>query len=414
MQQARRRGKRRRFKPLRRLLLIATIFLLMYGTFSLGKWTYNVALAPRIKYTTVQVVDQPLYQGKAVVVRDELVIAAPKNGVLNILIDGQSKVKSGQPIFELVDQSLLVSIDKQLAEEAAKILGKTSQTDDAVQFKKDQLSSALTKIRQLSLRYTSLLNQKKGDEATRAFRDLESASKAADKLQQEYDLITRSQTQYEDKRQELLGQRALAVTSVAAPLNGIVSYRTDGMENRLKAADVTDATLTMLRQVKGVQATAANGIKMSAGQAVATIIESGHLTLMLETKTLGSTSGAVEVVFADEVLNAEITAYTSTSEEDTYIVTLRVTQPPVSMLEERLVEISLRAKGEVLVAIPKSAMWENEAKTYVYVPSSEGVHTFKEVFLRQTLSKSVIVAGLDVGETVVTNPKLVAQKGTSQ
>ena len=157
MQQTRRPGKKHRFKPLRRLLLIVILFLLVYGIFSFGKWTYRVALAPRVKYATVQVFDQSLYQGKAVVVRDELVVAAPKGGVLNILIEGQSRVSAGQPIFELVDQSLLSAIDKQLADEAARILGKSSQTDDAVQFKKDELSSALGTVRHLTMSYASLL-----------------------------------------------------------------------------------------------------------------------------------------------------------------------------------------------------------------------------------------------------------------
>ena len=113
--------------------------MLVYGIFSFGQWAYRVALAPRVKYSTAQAVDQSLYEGKAVVIRDELVIAAPKGGVINILVDGQAKVEAGQPIFELVDQSLLSSIDKQLADEAAKIVGESSQTDDAVQFKRDQL-----------------------------------------------------------------------------------------------------------------------------------------------------------------------------------------------------------------------------------------------------------------------------------
>lgn len=410
MQQARRRGKRHRFKPLRRLLLIAILFLLVYGIFSFGKWTYRVALAPRVKYTTAQAFDQSFFQGKAVVVRDELVIAAPKGGVLNILIDGQSRVQAGQPIFELVDQSLLSSIDKQLADEAAKIIGKSSQTDDAVQFKKDQLSNALGTVRQLTMRYTSLLNQKLVDDAQRAFKDLESAHKTADKLQHEYGLVARSQDQYEAKRQELLSQRGLAITSITAPLNGIVSYRTDSLESKLKSTDVTNVTLMMLRQIKSMQTNVINGSKISAGQAVATIIEEDYVTLLLETKSVGELSGSVEVVFSGEVLSASIVGNRPTAEEGIRIVVLKLTKPPLNMLDERLVEISLRAKGEILVSIPKSTIWENDAKTYVYIPTVDGGHTFKEVFLRQTQSKSVIVAGLSLGEKVVTNPKLVAQK----
>ena len=75
--------------------------------------------------------------------------------------------------------------------------------------------------------------------------------------------------------------------------------------------------------------------------------------------------------------------------------------------------ISLRTKGEVLVSIPKSAIWENDAKTFVGVPTKDGGHVFKEVLVRQTNSKSAIVAGLNLGETIVINPRLVAQKEAS-
>ncbi|MBS3951133.1 MAG: hypothetical protein KGZ53_10815 [Peptococcaceae bacterium] len=413
MQQARRR-KKFRFKPLRRLLLLAIFFLLVYGILRFGQWTYHIALAPRVKYATVQAVDQSLYQGKAVVVRDELVIAAPKGGIINILVEDQTKVQAGQPIFELVDQSLLSSIDKQLADEAARILGKSSQTDDAVQVKKDQLSSALITVRQVTLRYASLLNQKQVDGAKQTFEDLESAHRTADKIQQEYDLVARSQEQYEAKRQELLSQRSMAITSITAPLNGVVSYRTDDLESKLNVVELTDVTVTMLRKIKGIERNVSNGDRVDAGQAVATVINDGHITLLLETKSLGDLKGAVEVVFSGEVLAADIAANIPTAEEGIHIVALQMTIPPATMLDERLVEISLRAKGDLLVSIPKSAIWEKDDKTYVYIPTDDGAHIFKEVLLRQTLSKSVIVAGLNIGETVVTNPKLVAQKEASK
>lgn len=388
--------------------------MLVYGIFSFGQWTYRVALAPRVKYATAQTVDQSLYEGKAVVVRDEFIMAAPKGGVINILIEGQTKVEAGQPIFELVDQSLLSSIDKQLADEATKIAGKSSQTDDAVQFKRNQLSSALETVRQLTMRYVLLLNQKLVEDATRAFKDLESAQKHADKVQQEYNLVTRSQEQYEAKRQELLSQRILAITSITAPLRGVVSYKTDGLDSKLDAANIANMTLTTLRQVKGMQVSVNNGEKINAGQVVASIIDVGQITLLLEAKALGELSGDVEVVFSGDVLDANIEANVPTAEEGIFIVALKITTPPEDMLTERLVEISLRAKGETLVSIPKSAIWEADGKTLVYIHTDDGLHTFKEVMLRQTVGKSVVVAGLSMGETVVTNPKLVAQKEVSK
>ena len=133
-------------------------------------------------------------------------------------------------------------------------------------------------------------------------------------------------------------------------------------------------------------------------------------SLLLEAKALGELSGEVEVVFSGDVLDAKIEANVPTAEEGIFIVALKITTPPEDMLTERLVEISFRAKGETLVSIPKSAIWDNDGKTWVYIPTDDGVHTGKEVLLRQTVGKSVIVAGLIIGETVATNPKLVAQK----
>jgi len=411
LQQApRRKKKKRRFKPLRRLLLVAILFLIMYGLFSAGKWVYGTLFSPRVKYTTVQAVDQSFYKGKAVVARDEFIIAAPKGGVVNKLVDHSSTIQAGQMILEIVDQALLSSIEKQLAEEAKKILDSSVQTDDAIQFKKDQLASSLSKVRVLSMEYAELVAKMEITKARQVFKELESAQKAADKTRQEYDLVASSQEQYETRRQELLNQRQQAIQPVVTPLNGVVSYMVDSFEGKLKPSDLNSMTLTTLKQVTSTYKSTENGVKVNAGQPVAKIVDDSFVYLLIETKAVEQFSGDLQCLIADEVIPITVFTKLPTSESGVHIVILKVISPPRALLEQRIIDTTIRSESETLVSIPRAAVWEDEGHAWVYVKATDG-HLAKTVSMVQTSGNLYVVSGLSLGDTVVTNPKLVQKQG---
>lgn len=414
MPQALRRKKKRRFRFLRRLLFVAVVFMLLYGIFRLGVFGYRSIFVPPVRYAIAQAVEQPLYTGKAVILRDDFPIAAPKGGIVNLLLPEQTQVQSGQSILEIVDQTLLSAIDKQLADEAAELVGVSSQTNDAISFKQSQLATALNDIRDLSQSYAELLGRKETEGATRVYNELVAAHKNAAEIQQQYDYVTRSQEQYDLRRQDLLEQRSQAISLVTSPLQGIVRFQLDGWEAQLKPAKTTEVTLAILRQIKGEQRAVVNGDRVAAGQAVAVICEENAVILMFETKSLLVAPGSVDVVFSEQVLPVHALSKQPTGEEGVSIVAMEIQNPPASLLTGRVVEITVQARGVALVSIPASALVTSGDKVNVYVKTATGEHVLTEVVVSQTLGKSVVVLGLKSGDTVITTPSRIEDEGGPQ
>lgn len=399
----RQRRKKRRFRPLRRLLLIFIILGLMYGMFAASRAVYRLAF-PAIRYHKAALVEDPILKGRAVVLREELVVAAPRAGVLNVLLDNGARVLAGQTVFELVDKNLLTAIDKQLAEEAAKATGKAAETEDVYNHKRSQLAQAQAVVRAHTVRYSNYIRLGSRLEADRVFRELEQAQQTAAKFMQEYDFASRSQEQYEARRKELLSQRQRAILSVTAPVPGIISFSTDGLESSLKASGYRNVTLSALRQVKNEQKSFKNNDVIAAGQAVCTIIDSSSAVLLLEAKSLGALPEALEVTYAGSVMPVELLSNTPTSEDKVSILALRVLSPSLEMLS-RTIEVTIRARGEALCSIPARAVIPRGSGSVVYVRSPSGQIEERLVVVRSTRGKLAIVTGLNPDEVVVTTPQ---------
>lgn len=401
---SRQRRKKRRFRPLRRLLLILIVLGLIYGLFGAGRAAYRLVF-PTVSYQKAVLVEAPILKSRAVVLREELVIAAPRAGLLNILLDNGSGVQAGKPVFELVDKTLLTAIEKQLAEEAAKVTGKSSETDDVINHKRVQLADAQASVRALSARYAGYIRVGNRFEADRVFRELQKAQQSAAKLAQEYEFASRSQEQYETRRAELLAQRKQAILTVTAPVSGIVCFSTDGLESTLKAGEHRNVTVEALRQVKNAPKSLKNNDFIPAGQAVCTIIDPTCVVLLLEVKSLEALPAAVDAVHRDKVIPVEVLSITPSGEEKVSILALRVTRPSPELLMSRTVEISLKARGEVLCSIPASAIVSEGTRSVVYVRNPSGQIEERLVLVRTARGRLATVSGLNPGEVVVTTPK---------
>ena len=409
-QRFRKKPKRRRFRPLRRLLLIAILGLLIYGLVNSGLWVYKVALTPRIRLATAELAPQVAsYSANAVVVRDEVVVVASRAGTLRHVADHMVEVSANQPILEMVDMPLLLAIDQQLAEEEKKYLEVAAQSDDYLEHKASQLTSALAEIRLLAARYATLLRNQDSSQASTVFKDLERVARSVDKLQSEYEQANRSAGQFESVQAVLLEQRQTAFFTVTAPVFGLVSYRIDDLGSQLRPSNMSSIELDFLRQISDGTTTMEDGLIIAAGQPVCAIITPREVYLLLEVEEGPrlDLESDFEVTVHDELISASFMKRVPTGEEGTYIYLYAVGDAPQVLLENRVVPVDIRSLGSVAVSIPKQAIVTVDGVDMVYGPNDDDIIAEYPVVVREVKGNRAIVLGLTPGQNIVSTPRLV-------
>ncbi len=406
----RKKPKRRRFRPLRRLLLISILGLLIYGLISSGLWVYTVVFTPRIRLATVELAPQVAsYSANAVVVRDEVVVVASRAGTLRHVADHMVEVRASQPILEMLDMPLLTAIDKQLAEEEKKYLDVVAQSDDYLEHKASQLTSALAEIRSLAARYATLLRNQDSSQASTVFKDLERVARSVDKLQSEYEQANRSVGQFESVQAVLLEQRQSAIFTVTAPVNGLVSYRIDALGSQLRPSIMNSIELDFFRQISDETTTMENGLIIAAGQPVCAIINPSEVYLLFEVREGPrlDLESSFEVTVQGELINATFIQRIATEEEGTYIYLYAVGDAPQVLLERRVVPTDIRSLGFVTVSIPKQAIVTVDGVDMVYGPNDFDVIAEYPVVVLEVKGNRAIVFGLTPGQDIVSTPRLV-------
>lgn len=402
------RRRKRRLRPLRRLLLLLLIFGLVYGVYSCSRFAYR-AVFPELRLQEAVAAGEPLLAGQAVVLRDEVVVAAQRAGVLNQLRLHGSRIAAGELMFEIVDVNRLEAVDRQLAEEAERLAAHQAQSPEVITHLREQVAAAQADVRELSARYAYYLRTGDSTEAGRLFSSLQTAHRAAQAQREKYDFATRSQEQYAARRQELQNQRRQAILSVTSPLSGVLSYALDGREGELQTDDYRSLPLATVRQITGNPQALRNMAVVNAGQVIASVIDSRRAVLLMEADTV-ALGGEVEVLYQDTVLTASVLSNEGNA-SGSGLVALGLTDPPESLLTARVVHISVQPQGEILTRIPVSAVVTHETGDVVYVQSAGGEIEVRMVHVRQRRDGTAVVSGLAVNESVVTNPKALQAEG---
>lgn len=399
------RRRRRRFRPLRRLLLLLVIVGLVYGAYSCSRLVYSTAF-PKLRLEQAVLADEPLFAGQAVVLRDEVVVAAERAGMLNQLHLHADNISAGEVMFEIVDVNRLAAIDRQLADEAERMAASQAQSSEVIAHLRSQVAAAQTAVRDLTVRYASYLRANDSVRALRVFSDLEVANRKAQASKEEYIFAARSQEQYAARREELQNQRRQAIHSVTSPLSGVLNFALDGWEDELRTADYHSLPLATFRQIKRNPRARQNMDIIQAGQVVGSIVDSRRAVLLFEAGAV-ALGGEVEVVYGESVLTARVLSAAVQDGASSGLVALSLINPPASLLTARVVNISVRPQGEVLTKIPLRAVVARDNRDIVYVQSDGGELEQRVVHVRQRRAGLAIVSGLNAEESVVSNPQAV-------
>ncbi|MBT9177482.1 MAG: hypothetical protein DDT20_01815 [Firmicutes bacterium] len=403
------RRRKRRFRPLRRLLLLLIIVGLGYGLFSCSRLAYRT-LFPALRVQPAVLAKAPLLTGRAVVLRDELAVVAERAGLLNQLREHGSSISAGEIVFEIVDANRLASIDRQLAHEAKRMATSQAQSPEVITHLRTQLTAAQAAVRELATRYAYYLRVGDSTEATRAFTELRVAHGKAQASREEYTFAARSLEQYAARRAELQNQRRQAILSVTSPLAGVLNFALDGWENKLRVDDYGLLPLATVRQVNRNPSALENMDALKAGQVIGSIIDPRRVVLLMEASSV-ALGGAVEVAYGEVVLTASVLSRAINDGTVSGLVALRVTDPPVSLLTTRIAQVSVQPQGEILTEIPLRAVLTRENGDMVYVQTADGELEERTVLVRQRRAGIAVVSGLGALELVVTNPKaLLAER----
>ena len=396
--------RKRRFRPLRRLLLLLVIVGLGYGLFSCSRVAFRTVF-PELRVERVVLANEPLLAGKAVVLRDEVVVAAERAGVLNQLHMHGSSISAGEIMFEIVDVNRLVAIDRQLADEAERMATSQAQSAEVIAHLSTELAAAQAVVRDLATRYAFYLRNGDSTQAVRTFADLSAANRTAQNAREEYTFAARSQEQFAARRAELQNQRRQAILSVASPLSGVLNFALDGWEDELRVDDYRSLPLATFRQVSRNPNALGNMDTIAAGQAIGSIVDPKRVVLLLEAGSVALGS-EVEVVYGQAVLAASVSSLV-TDGGSSSLIALDVADPPASLLTTRIAQVSVQPQGETLTRIPLRALLTRDAKDVVYVQTASGELEERTVLVRQRHAGRAVVSGLSADELVVTNPKAV-------
>jgi len=399
---SKRRRARRRLRVAKRLLLIVLVGILVYGVFNLVSVAYRRVVYPPVRYQQAQAVDTAVFAGQALVLRDELALVAAQAGVLNILVDHGAKVQTGQSLFEIVDKSLLSSIDEQLALTSDESPGEVAPEAVIVE-RRQQLLHAQQSVRTLAGEVALGVRSSDAGVVAKAMRELTRARQNAQKKEQEYAFVTRSHTLQEERRSALLVQRQQAIHVVRASTPGYLSFVPDESIGALPISEYASVTIDMVRQQRSVVAARPNGERVPAGQAVGVVIDPSHAMLIFEAPETIALPQLVDVAIGDTVMLAQALPPLLTEVEGKVLVPLRLESPPLAPLLQRNVQLVVRPRGELVSSIPSSALVIGE-ETIVFVKADTGEHLERIVRVVLTKGNRTHVTGLNPLETVVVNP----------
>jgi len=392
-------------------LLLFLIAGIGYGVFSCARFVSRTVF-PEVRVERALLANEPLLSGRAVVLRDEVVVVAERAGVLNRLHEHGQTISAGEVMFEIVDRNRLVAIDRQLEEEAQQMETTAAQSAEIITHRRTELAQAQSVIRDLAARYAHYLRAGDSALALRAFAELGRAHSAAQKRAEEYSFAARSQEEFAKRRADLLHQRRQAILSVTSPVSGVLNFGTDGRESILRAGDYRSVTLATIKQVGGAFTERQSMDTIVAGQAVGSIVDPTRIVLLMEATSL-ALGRAVRVSFGEVSLAATVLPVPASGETSATLLALEVMTPPASLLTTRVVNVAVQPEGETLTKVPVRAIVTTAQGDVVYVKVASGELTERRVLVRQTRARVAVVSGLNVDELVVTNPEHVKVERTT-
>jgi hypothetical protein len=417
---AKRIKRKKRLKPkklLKRLTLLSILVASAWLLFLAGRGTYRLAAAwlfsePMIKTAeAVQVPDNSGISAQAVVLRQETVILADKPGRANLLVSEGTEVETGQRVLELVDKTLLASIEEELSKLDKQASQPSSSGVSRLAELDQRLQTSQTSLLSLMDDYRKALRNQQVEEYRSLYSSLNSAARELAKLQQDRLLLLQGHASVEEQRAELESRRNQAIVPVYSPANGRISFAVDGLEQVADLANLTPTLYDQLRQMKVADHSVTTDSLIVAGQPVFKVATDSKTYLLID---LPEGTAATIAEWAKVGVLVDLAGQTVDWEagweqnanlgQDQCLLQI---SPEQEQLLPRFIPVTLHTEGEVLCQIPSKALIVADQGAAVFVLDGDVVHQ-QAVVVRAEEKRSSIVTGLEPGMLVVTNPSGLA------
>jgi membrane fusion protein, multidrug efflux system len=189
----------------------------------------------------------------------------------------------------------------------------------------------------------------------------------------------------------------LSYCNIRAPITGRASMAMVKLGNFVRAGDATLATIIQTAPVY-----------------VTFSLPQGNLPDLRQ--ALANESATIEAIIPGEPrrANGQVTMIENSVDAPTGTVPVRATMPNTDELlwPGTLVTVQLTFREEAAVTVPSTAIQLSQTGSYVFVVKEEAAIVQPVEVARVLGSESVLVSGLEGGETVVVNGQLLLSNGT--
>ena len=207
-------------------------------------------------------------------------------------------------------------------------------------------------------------------------------------------------------------QKGETLFNITAPVTGIVSYQTDGLESVYTPRNLQVLPVSKLRstEIKPIKLT--EGMQVEAGKPVAKIVNNlepvnilGVIPKEKVSSDMLKTGKRVKVRFAkDQAAPVYLSVADSSFQGKENLYRLVLNNYSDSFINPRIVFFELVIKRFEGFIVPADALVEKENKLGVYIIYKEAIK-WKNVQVIGQINNKVAIGGLEPGVSVVQNPK---------
>lgn len=376
----------------------------------------GASLSPRMRteparFGTVQA----RFEGRAVIARDERVVAATSPGRVSLLAGEGRHVRTGDPVVELVaDEGAarreLEVLDRRIASVEAELRERRSGLEKERRDLEARLEEARRRLKDALAAGAQEAASQAEIERIEYERRLAQVDTRLREAEAERDARL---GELQQAKEELLRSPPAGSHVLRAPVSGYLSFALDGFESVLFPGAPIEAAKGALAAGRVQVARVSDGFLASAGAPLLRISASDRAEVVLEVR------GPVPLPEGSQVrLSFASIPERSFRGRVVQVVTLNQTswvrvalqEFAASLVHLRFDRAALTAQEVQGVIVPASSLVEVDGRLGVYILVGESAH-FRRVKLLGGDGKSAVIEGIDgvpLGAPVVANPSAVA------
>ncbi|HSL93408.1 MAG TPA: HlyD family efflux transporter periplasmic adaptor subunit, partial [Bacillota bacterium] len=365
--------RKRRLRPLRRILLLITAGLLVFGLFKTVTLTYSRVFGDRVQVFKAEgIAISPLHLGVGVILRDEVVVVAPRPGTLNAMVQSAAEVLAGDDIVEIVDPDRLAEIERLIAAEEAKLGGPGQDSAAALADAESSLRQATQGLRELTLAYASAMRQGDVSRAASLFPEIGSFAAQVYQYDTAFQLALGSADGLGSQYEELLEQRATTIYKVVAPVSGFVTWVVDEVSGVATPKMAPALALDLIANRKPLTAPLASGSHVAGGSAMCAIIDPATMTLVIEMEDAAwNRDEPITVRINGGEVDLDMWKSTALTDK-TALYYFKFMSVSRELVDSRWVDVEIWPVREAAFSVPAAALTHIEGTPSVYALDEEG------------------------------------------